>query len=124
MHLPRARSLARWGKEGVAARAYDAFAIAPLRIEILRCAFSRNEISGAEVMNEFELTRKGAVQNLKWLEQAGLLSCRHCTHPRGGDPITYWRAERARADDLLDSLLDRLFGTAAETLSFGGSSRR
>jgi len=103
--LVSARSLAGWGDESSAARAYDAFGMAPLRMEILRFALSRREISTADVMHEFGLTRNGALQHLKQLAGELLITSRRCTHPRGSGPVTYWSADRDEFDSLVESLL-------------------
>ncbi len=100
-----AQSLAGFGNDLLAARAYSVFAMVPLRAEILRFALSRPEVSTAEVMAELELTRNGALQHLKRLKEGGLLNARRSTHPRGSGPITYWKADRAEITTLFESFL-------------------
>jgi predicted ArsR family transcriptional regulator len=108
-----ARSLLGFGDELEATRVYDALGIAPLRIEILRLLLSRREASAADVMNEFGLTRNGALTHLKRLSADGILVSRSSTHPRGSGPITYWSVDRDALADLTDSLLNHLWGPAA-----------
>ena len=101
-----AGSLVGFGDDESAARAYGALAILPLRVEILRFVLSRSEVSVADVMAEFGVTRNGALQHLKGLGDEGLLLARRCTHPRGSGPITYWRAY----PDEVEALMQRLVG--------------
>jgi predicted ArsR family transcriptional regulator len=107
-----ATSLVGFGDHDAAARAYDAFGILPLRIEIVRFALSRPEFSAADVMAEFGLTRNGALQHLRKLTDEGLLFERRCTHPRGSGPITYWRADADGVHDLLAALVDHVMSSA------------
>jgi hypothetical protein len=105
----RTQSLVGLGDEESAARAYEAFAMTPVRMEILRLALSRKEVSTADVMNEFAITRNGALVHLKRIAAQGLLRKHRCTHLRGSGPITYWRADPDELDAIVRSLLGHLY---------------
>lgn len=117
-----ARSLVGLGDPEAAARAYAALGMQPLRVEILRYVLSRTEVSTAEVMREFGLTRNGVTRHLQSLGDDGLLTRRQTTHPRGAGPITYWAAIPDEVVDLVDRLLAHLGCAPVATASRGEPS--
>lgn len=102
--LAPAASLIGHGDLEAAERACRVLCIAPLRIEILRFVLCRTEVSAATLMKEFGLTRNGALSHIKVLAEEDLLTQRRATHPRGSGPITYWRADRAGVQSVLETL--------------------
>lgn len=106
-----ASSLTGYGDEYAASRAYVAFAISPLRVELIRYLLVRDEVSVGELMREFCVTRNGIVSHLRALTVQGLAHERRATHPRGSGPITYWSIDRFNVDELLATLTAHLLGT-------------
>lgn len=104
-------SLVGLGDAASAARVYSALAIPSLPVEILRFVLSRREASTAEVMREFRITRNGARVHLLRLKRHDLLTTRHCTHPRGSGPITYWQADLPEIELLLGVFVDHVLLT-------------
>ncbi|WP_426518185.1 hypothetical protein ACPPVQ_02220 [Diaminobutyricibacter sp. McL0618] len=108
-----APSLVGLGDELAAGRAYQGLGIASSRVEILRFVLSRSEVSTADVMREFCITRNGARNHLESLSAQNLVTVRHATHPRGSGPIRYWRANPPEVALLLDLFADYVFSAAS-----------
>jgi hypothetical protein len=121
-----APSLIGLGDEAFAAQAFETLGISPMRLEILRLAMSRPELSTADVMYEFDITRSCARQHLLGLTDGQLLLARRTTHPRGSGPITYWHADHGEIAQLLDQLTNYFLSgasrTAAERQRINGTS--
>ena len=96
------------GDGATAALACRVLGATSLRIEILRALIASQQVSTAEVMEEFSLSRGQAMSHLKDLEQSGMLTKQRTTHPRGSGPITYWRPNADGVEDVLDSLFSHL----------------
>ncbi|WP_425562260.1 FaeA/PapI family transcriptional regulator [Leifsonia kafniensis] len=86
------------------ARIFRALSISPTRVEILRQIIDQQEVSTADIMSKFGLTRNGARSHLVSLSTEGLITYRRSTHPRGSGPITYWRPDVDEVALLLDEL--------------------
>ncbi|WP_161580309.1 MULTISPECIES: ArsR/SmtB family transcription factor [Subtercola] len=90
--------------------AYSGLGVSFSRLEILRIVLARTEVSSSTVMAEMGMTRNGVTRHLEALRNAGLISERRTTHPRGSGPITYWRADRGDVWDAVDELGQYLLG--------------
>ena len=90
-------------------KAAKALGLSPTRIEVLKLVLA-HETSTAEVMEQLGLSRNGALQNLRSLENAGIVTERRVTHPRGSGPITYWAGKTSDVEGLIDDIFAFLVG--------------
>ncbi|UFS58121.1 ArsR/SmtB family transcription factor [Subtercola endophyticus] len=98
-----------FGDAAAADRACAALGITPTRIEILRVVLASGDVSASELALNLGLSRNGVLHHLRALTEGGLLRARHCTHPRGSGPITYWRADEQEVRSVLHDVDRHLF---------------
>ncbi|WP_431030927.1 ArsR/SmtB family transcription factor [Plantibacter sp. RU18] len=78
--------------------------VRPARLALLRIVIANGEVTAQELMDALGMTRNGVGLHLKVLTDAGLLTERHATHPRGTGGIHYWSANVEIIRDTLDTL--------------------
>jgi predicted ArsR family transcriptional regulator len=88
-----------------------ALGVTRARVEVLRIALERGEVTATELMAEIDISRSGLQRHLTTLTEEGLLSERHATHPRGRGPVIYWATNRAETERVLDSFARHILGT-------------
>ncbi|MGO2933145.1 ArsR/SmtB family transcription factor [Microbacterium sp.] len=85
-----------------------ALGVTRARIEVLRLALARHEVTAAELMDELGLSRSGLGRHLAILTDEGLLSERRATHPRGSGPVIYWIANADAVRAAIDAFSRRI----------------
>lgn len=85
-----------------------ALGVTRARIEVLRIALARGEVTANELMEELGLSRSGLGRHLAILTDEGLLSERRATHPRGSGPVIYWVANPAAVRAAIDAFSRRI----------------
>lgn len=87
-----------------------ALGVTRARVEVLRFALEKGEVTANELMTELEISRSGLQRHLVALTEEGMLSERHATHPRGRGPVIYWAADRGAIEQVLESFARHILG--------------